>query len=176
MVLELFIDPTIMNSSIIISILSLLFSSWSIIVSIIIFGASAWLLIDILKKKVSPKRLFEIHILIRANDEVLLASLQSWHKLNKPLLAKMGYENSRIMATRTVVGDFPVQPMITCVVYTTSHAEAIKLRKKLSDILVIALQTKNARGKTEEVLARGKTEEVIARGKTEEVLARGNLN
>ena len=122
------------------------------------------------------KRLFEIHILIRANDEDLLASLQSWHELNKPLLAKMGYENSRIMATRTVVGDFPVQPMITCVVYTTSHAEAIELRKKLSDILVSALQTKNTRGKTEEVLARGKTEEVIARGKTDEVIARGKLN
>jgi hypothetical protein len=39
------------------------------------------------------------------------------------------------METSTKVGDWKNQPMLTCVVYTTSHREAIKLRKKLSNIL-----------------------------------------
>jgi hypothetical protein len=165
-----------MNYSIVLTLFSFLTSSLSNIIGAVIFILTTWYLFNFLKKqskKTVQKRLFEIHILIRANDEPLLSSLRAWHELNKPMLSQMGYENSRIMATRTVVGNFPVQPMITCVVYTTSHAEAIELRKKLSDILVNALQSDNARGKTEEVLARGKTEEVIARGKTEEVIARG---
>jgi hypothetical protein len=165
-----------MNYSIIQTLFSFLTCSWSNVVGTVVFCLTTWCLLAFLKKqskKTSQKRLFEIHILIRANDEGLLSSLRAWHELNKQSLSTMGYENSRIMATRTVVGNFPVQPMITCVVYTTSHAEAINLRKKLSDILVSALQTDNARGKTEEVISRGKTEEVIARGKTEEVIARG---
>ena len=161
-----------MISTFTINTLKFVTSSWSYIFFLISFNLIVCYLISkyLLKSK---KRVFELHILIQANNKQLLAALEDWHEKNIDYLKSLGYEASRVMETSTKVGDFPNQPMLTCVVYTTSHREAIKLRKKLSNILENALKEKMARGKTEEVLARGKTEEVLARGKTEEVLARG---
>jgi len=162
-----------MISSFTFSTLKFVTSSWSYICFLTLFTTLVCYFISKQFLKLQKKRVFELHILIKANDSLLLEALKEWHTNNVDYIKSLGYEASRVMETSTKVGDFPNQPMLTCVVYTTSHKEAIKLRKKLSNILEHDLKEKMAQTDTEEVLARGKTEEVLARGKTEEVLARG---
>ena len=122
------------------------------------------------KKTKNEKNLYEIHVLIDPTKPEFRQKLQEWHVINKDILLKMGFLNSRIMATRTSVGWAKIQSMITCVVYVKNHAESIQKTKELSSIVRKALSSESevVREKVEEVV-REKVEEVV-REKVEEVV------
>jgi hypothetical protein len=127
------------------------------------------------KKTKNEKNLYEIHVLIDPTKPEFRQKLQEWHVINKDKLLKIGFLNSRIMATRTSVGVAKIQSMITCVVYVKNHAESIQKTKELSSIVRKALSSESevVREKVEEVV-REKVEEVVheevVREKVEEVV------
>ena len=105
--------------------------------------------------KVVKKAFYEIHILIVPNPEIH-AKLKIWHDTNKEQLLKMGFLNSRIMATRTSVGVFPIQPMITCLVSVRNQKESNDLTDKLAKIVNDALTSTS-----DNLVQRTKSEKII---------------
>ena len=104
----------------------------------------------------AKKAFYEVHVLINPQDPENHTRLRAWHATNKEQLLKMGFLNSRIMATRTSVGVYPIQPMITCLVNVRDHKESQQRTDELAKIVNQAL-TSNA----DNLVQRSKSEKIV---------------